>query len=127
MTVRERKYLGRFTLQFNVEDPQQRTAAEILGQQGRRKAQFLTSAILQYIKHPNGPDQLTASNGIDMSVLKLMMLEILQSDPQFSSGIRKEQEREPSGSEVQAIAWGEPVSDSVLSAMSNTLAAFRGK
>ena len=47
MTMRERKYLGRFTLQFNVEDPQQRTAAEILGQQGRRKAQFLTSAIFQ--------------------------------------------------------------------------------
>ena len=124
MTMRERKYLGRFTLQFNVEDPQQRTAAEILGQQGRRKAQFLTSAILQYIKHPNGPEQLTAPIGVDMSALKHMMLE---SDPQFSSGIRKEQEREQSGSEVHAIAWDESVSDSVLSAMSNTLAAFRGK
>lgn len=127
MALRERKYLGRFTLQFNVEDPQQRTAAEILGQQGRRKAQFLTSAILQYIKHPDGPDQPIALPGMDRASLKRMMLEILQSDPQFSSGVHVEEEKKQSDPETQTVAWDEPVSGSVLSAMSNTLAAFRGK
>ncbi len=67
-----------------MEDAQQQTAVEILGQQGRRKAQFLTSAILQYIRHPNGPDSSAAPVGIDMDTLKRMMMDILQNDPQLS-------------------------------------------
>ncbi len=124
--MRERKYPGRFTLQFNTEDPQQ-TAAEILGQQGRRKAQFLTSAILQYVKHPNGPDYPAASIGMDMGTLKRMMLEIMQSEPQLSQGEHPYQENVQSNSDTPAITDDEPVSDSALAAMSNTLAAFRGK
>ncbi len=125
--MRERKYPGRFTLQFNMEDPQQQTAAEILGQQGRRKAQFLTSAILQYVKHPNGPDNSAASVGIDMETLKQMMMDILQNDPQLSQGGHMGQGEAQHSSAQPAITWDEPASDSVLAAMSNTLAAFRGK
>ncbi len=123
----ERKYPGRFTLQFNMEDAQQQTAAEILGQQGRRKAQFLTSAILQYIRHPNGPDSSAEPAGIDIDTLKRMMLEILQSDPQLSPGGHMGQGNAQNSSEEPVITWDEPASDSVLTAMSNTLAAFRGK
>ncbi len=123
--MRERKYLGRFTLQFNMEDPQQRTAAEILDQQGRRKAQFLTSAILQYIKHPDGPDPTTVPVGIDMDVLKRMVQEILQSDPQYSTGEHMGQENVQGNPDDPAITWDDPASDSVLAAMSNTLATFR--
>ncbi len=123
----ERKYPGRFTLQFNMEDAQQQAAAEILGQQGRRKAQFLTSAILQYIRHPNGPDYSVAPAGIDMDTLKRMMLEILKSDPQLAPGVHMGQGNVQHGSEEPAITWDEPASDNVLAAMSNTLAAFRGK
>lgn len=125
--MRERKHLGRFTLQFNMEDPQQRTAAEFLGQQGRRKAQFLTSAILQYIKRPDGLDQPATPAGMDMAALKHMMIEILQSDPQFSSGVYVAQDRRQSNPEDQVITIDSPISGSALSAMSNTLAAFRGK
>ncbi len=110
-----------------MEDPQQRTAAEVLDQQGRRKAQFLTGAILQYIKHPTGPENLDALAGVDMSTLKRMMLEILQSDPQFSKGGHTGQEEVQKNVSEQALAWEETSSDSVIAAMSNTLAAFRGK
>lgn len=123
ITVGERKYPGRFTIQFNMEDAQQQTAAGILGQQGRRKAQFLTSAILQYVKHPNGPDYNAAPTGIDKDTLKRMILEILQSDPQLSTDGHMEQH----SSNEPALKWDEPASDSVLAAMSNTLAAFRCK
>ena len=54
--MRERKQPGRFTVQFNMEDPQQRQVAEELYRQGRRKAQFLTSAILHYIHCSQTPD-----------------------------------------------------------------------
>jgi len=125
--VGESKYPGRFTLQFNLEDPQQRMAAEILGQQGRRKAQFLANAVLQYIRHPDGPDYSTAPIGMDMATLKRMMLEILQNDPQLLSGERIGQVNVQYGSDEPAITRDEPTSDNVLAAMSNTLAAFRDR
>lgn len=108
-----------------MEDPQQRAAAKILDQQGRRKAQFLTSAILQYIKHPDGPVQSSAPTGVDMAALKQMMLEIMQSDSRFSLSSQAEREDGQNGTGGQALAWDEPASESVLTAMSNTLAAFR--
>lgn len=110
-----------------MEDAQQQTAAEILGQQGRRKAQFLTSAILQYIRHPNGPDFSAVPVGIDMDTLKQMMMDILQNDPQLSQSGHMGQGDAQHSSEESAITWDEPASDSALAAMSNTLAAFRGK
>lgn len=35
-----KKQPGRFTIQFNAADPQQRQVIELLNQQGRRKAAF---------------------------------------------------------------------------------------
>lgn len=45
-----KKYPGKFTVRFNIADPQQRMAAELLNQQGRCKAQFLTNAVLSYVR-----------------------------------------------------------------------------
>lgn len=39
---------GKFTVRFNLHDPLQRRAAELLNQQGRSKAQFIANAILSY-------------------------------------------------------------------------------
>lgn len=39
---------GKFTVRFNLCDPQQRQAAELLNQQGRSKAQFIANAVLHY-------------------------------------------------------------------------------
>ena len=44
----DKKDPGKFTIRFNIADPQQRTAAELLNQQGRYKAQFITNAVLFY-------------------------------------------------------------------------------
>lgn len=106
-----------------MEYPQQQTAAEILGQQGRRKAQFLASTILQYIRHPNDPDDSANSIGIDMRT----MLEVLQSAPYFSTGGHVSKENNQKNSDNPAISWDEPPLGSALAAVSNTLAAFRSK
>lgn len=45
----DKKDPGKFTLRFALSDPQQRRAAQLLNEQGRQKAQFLTSAILCYV------------------------------------------------------------------------------
>lgn len=64
-----KKQPGRFTLQFNAADPQQRQVIELLNQQGRRKAVFLTCAVLAYcgqgaataIPPPSPPPSATRS------------------------------------------------------------------
>lgn len=56
MAAFEKKDPGKFTVRFNIADPQQRTVIELLNQQGRYKAQFLTSAILHYIHCSETPD-----------------------------------------------------------------------
>lgn len=43
-----KKYPGKFTVRFNLADPQQQEAVRLLNQQGRFKAQFLTNAVLHY-------------------------------------------------------------------------------
>jgi len=107
---------GRFTVQFNMEDPQQRAASEILEQQGRRKAQFLASAILQYTRNDGAP----APVGIDMDTVKRMMLEILNNDPDFSWAVGKLQDVAEQGPPAD-----DPDSEKTMSAISKTLAAFQ--
>lgn len=50
-----KKQPGRFTIQFNAADPQQRQVIELLNQQGRRKAVFLTCAVLAYCGQGTAP------------------------------------------------------------------------
>lgn len=50
-----KKQLGRFTIQFNEADPQQRQVIELLNRQGRRKAVFLTCAVLAYCGQGTAP------------------------------------------------------------------------
>ena len=56
MIMTEKKDPGKFTVRFNTADPHQRTVIEVLNQQGRYKAQFLTSAILHYVHCSQTPD-----------------------------------------------------------------------
>lgn len=44
----DKKDPGKFTIRFNIADPQQQTVVELLNRQGRYKAQFLTNAVLLY-------------------------------------------------------------------------------
>ena len=44
-----KKDIYKFTIQFSGGDPQHQQVAEILNQQGRRKAQFLVNTVLHYI------------------------------------------------------------------------------
>ena len=52
----DKKNPGRFTIQFNPGDPKQLSVSELLEQQGRHKAQFITNAVLHYIHCPETPE-----------------------------------------------------------------------
>ena len=122
--MEERKHPGRFTLQFNMMDPRQCAAADLLRQQGRRKAQFLTSAILSYTGNPDESGQGIRPSGVDMETLRQMIEDILRDSPLGTLGNHPVPEdiAEPSAPSEEAMA-----SRSTLAAMEHTLAAFRRK
>ena len=72
----------RFTLQFNPADPQQQQCIDILNAQGRRKASFITNAVIQYIgggtrfpeEGPQTQSFLTASKTITRKHTRLPIL-----------------------------------------------------
>lgn len=72
----EKKRPGRFTIQFNLRDPNQKAVSDLLEQQGRSKAQFLTSAVLHYL---NCPETVESRNSlpIDTETLEKLILDIL--------------------------------------------------
>lgn len=45
----DKKDPGKFTIRFNVADPQQQAVADLLNRQGRCKAQFITNAVMLYV------------------------------------------------------------------------------
>lgn len=73
----EKRNPGRFTIQFSSGDPKQTQAAALLAQQGRHKAQFITSAILHYI-HCSEISESNEQPVVDRSVLEQLVLEILE-------------------------------------------------
>ena len=52
----EKKEQNKFTIQFNPADPTHQQVIDILNRQGRRKAQFLVSAVQHYLHCPETPD-----------------------------------------------------------------------
>ena len=123
----DKKKPGRFTLQFNQEDPQQRMVSELLEQQGRHKAQFITSAILSYIQcptqgHDGGPP------AIDEAALERMLLSIMEKNPRFAAAVSGELptvEEPPANTAPTARPWENAMGDDALRAINDTLAAFQ--
>lgn len=52
----DKKDPGKFTIRFNICDPQHKAVIDLLNRQGRSKAQFLVSAVLHYINCKETPE-----------------------------------------------------------------------
>ena len=71
-----KKHMGRFTVQFNLGDPQQARVADILENQGRQKARFISAAVLHYINCKETPEislpQMPSEAEIERIVLAVL-------------------------------------------------------
>lgn len=94
----EKKRPGRFTIQFNLCDPKQKVVSDLLDQQGRSKAQFLTSAVLHYLNCPGMPECRTPLP-IDRETLEKLVLEILARNT--AGQLRPEQEGKSSAEPLE--------------------------
>lgn len=125
----EKKKPGRFTLQFNLDDPQQRTVSELLEQQGRHKAQFITSAVLLYIQCPKPQGRDGEVPAVDEAALERMLLSILEKHPRFAATAGKPSETEdpPAPAAPAKGPWADAMGDDALKAINDTLAMFQQK
>lgn len=118
----DKKKPGRFTIQFNLKDPQQQEAAALLECQGRYKAHYIAAAILQYEQREGN----IVCGGVDKEMIKNILLELLTTDPDVLAA-RMDALCAPV-EERQALSWDgtfQPDEDRNLAAISNTLAAFQ--
>lgn len=120
---------GRFTIRFNMNDPQQRAAVEILNRMGRQKAQFIAQALTHYSEckcHPQMENQTTWGE----RALERAILSVLSRHPEFMSSGQSEMTIEVQDA-LQVEQTEEPSSDQngsmteeSLSAINKTLSAF---
>lgn len=75
-TMADKKDPGKFTVRFNIHDPQHQTVVALLNQQGRNKAQFLASAVLHYINCKETPNLQVLP--VDPETLEKIIVSILE-------------------------------------------------
>ena len=125
----DKKSPGRFTLNFNVEDPKQMAAVNILNRQGREKAQFITEAILHYMNCPESPAIELPPSQIDEERIKQIVRSLLQEQvsprPQApSSSPQGEPAQIESTSAPVDVGGDSPFDEAQLAAIAKTMAAF---
>lgn len=131
-----KKQPGRFTIQFNAADPQQRQVIELLNQQGRRKAAFLTSVVLCYCGQgaaPAVPPPTPESAMIEQIVQKILAAKNLDTLAQVGDQpdllpptLPRETPGMPAAMTQTAAAEPELAADD-LAAICNTIDVFRCK
>lgn len=127
-----KKEPGRFTISLNLEDPIQREVADAINRQGqRRKAQFIVNAISHYIHCTESPaipcdNAAMAADaiGIEAVIRKILSEQGLIGEenhltPAIQVEIPTEQETEIRRRTEEVIG------EKGLTAMKNSLAAFR--
>jgi len=126
----EKKDPGKFTVRFNIADPQQRQVIELLNQQGRYKAQFLTSAVLHYVHCSKTPD-VQGVLPVQSEEIERIVRNILAQQSAASP------QKPPRENTEAATPWEEPISppsdggslaeEADREAIFKTLDAFRQK
>ncbi len=74
-----KKDLYKFTIQFSPGDSHHRQTAEILNEQGRRKAQFLVNAVMHYL-HCSETPNIPLPAPIDTSAIETIVRRIMEEE-----------------------------------------------
>ena len=118
----EKKDPGKFTIRFNIADPQQRAAAELLNRQGRYKAQFITNAMLFYTYAASDSQVDPLLNG---AVIQHMVTgqrpKCLETVPPALDSSGTEPDNAPNST------WGSDLGDTDMDSIRRTMEAFRTK
>ena len=123
----QKKDIGKFTIQFNPIDPCHQKVIEILNSQGRRKAQFISNAIIHYLRctqTPDIPQEITPYNINDMIVEAVNLY--MKNKEKNASG--KVSTKPQAAHNSESIAFDElPFNDNDINAIAETMAMFKAK
>lgn len=131
--VAEKKAPFKFTIQFSPGDPHHRQVAELLNDQGRRKAQFIVNAVMHYVNCKETPE-ISAPASLDYAAIEKAVLQILEQ--QISHSEPKSAERTHPSEEQQTKRTSDGIrfnnaSDALgpdgIDAIMNSLAAIQIK
>ncbi len=122
----DKKSPGRFTLNFNVEDPKQLSVVNILNRQGRTKAQFITEAILRYMNCPESPAIELPPPQMGEERIKQIVRQLLKEQAPPSPQVSTPVPPVPAESAPASIdiAGDTPFDENQLAAIAKTMAAF---
>ena len=136
-----KKERGRFSLRFNIGDPVQRTAVELLElQPPHSKAQYIANALIYYNAHFFDDPQPLKASVIDRAAIEEIVREIMCQEEQApdkavstgDSSPPKENNRAPPSqkqaaepSESLTTAGASEVDDMTRNLIASTMAAFR--
>ena len=117
----DKKYPGRFTIAFNLDDERQRAASEELRRHGRRKARFLADAILYYSQGQG--TQAGVGAPVD-DIVKRCVAAVLQS---LGGDVAQQQlEAVPAAQKTsETVASGQQWKSEDLSVIAGALSAFQ--
>lgn len=124
----EKKALYKFTIQFNPADPHHRQTADLLNQQGRRKAQFIVNAAMHYI-HCKETTDIPQTAPVDTDLIESIVRRIIKEQrSNVSVRVNAEQASLPvqTPEEIQFDEAAEALGVEGLAAIANTMTMFRG-
>ncbi len=121
---------NKFTIQFNPADPQHAQTIAILNQQGRRKAQFITNAVMHYLHCSNTPE-IPQAVPIDTAAIETVVRRIMEEQGKSLSVSKKEtakdepQRSKPKTESIRYDEAAELLGEDGVAAIANTMAMFR--
>lgn len=122
-----KKDLYKFTIQFNSGDPQHQQTAEILNQQGRRKAQFLVNAVLHYLHCSETPD-IPQPASVDVGTIETIVRRIMEEQTSRNEPSEVKQEpvkRSVRSEQIDFDDATDVLGEDGVAAIRNTMASFR--
>lgn len=128
MTEKREKY--KFTIQFSPGDPLHQQTADILNQQGRRKAQFIVNAVQHYI-HCSETPEIPQAPPVDTSAIEVIVRRILEEQSQPQKEAAAPTPKSPAqptakrSEEIQFDEASELLGKDGLAAIASTMAQFR--
>ncbi len=123
---------NKFTIQFNPADPQHAQTISILNQQGRRKAQFITNAVMHYLHCSNTPE-IPQAAPIDTAAIETIVRRIMEeqnkplSVPEKETAKSEPQRSKPKTESIRFDEAAELLGEDGVAAIANTMAMFRRK
>lgn len=126
----KKKEDNKFTIQFNPADPQHAQTIAVLNQQGRRKAQFITNAVMHYLHCSNTPE-IPQTVPIDTAAIETIVRRIMEEQSKILSPSEKEmvkaipQRSKPKTESIRFDEAAELLGEDGVAAIANTMSMFR--